>query len=273
MCASRMQAGFFTGVARAWSLAAAVARRTVLWNGSTMAQAQTNVRLPGRRPRSLSRSLSLPAVAAAVVKNGKSSLPARSARAGSGTTRRSRSMTVPHRLRHQGDDIAAGGHAGEEGSSAEHDGGEIYPNGRQDEQGVKTIKLEQLLSHTSGIPADSMEHVPLISSSVTDEAVISTACATRSSRACCPCRCISSPRAFRIFQPGLHAGRRDNGEGHGQTWEELVGRPDFRPAEAHPPASGRSRRRQGRCARSAMRLTRTASCRLSWPVRGATIRW
>ncbi len=35
--------------------------------------------------------------------------------------------------------------------------------------GVKDITLEQLLSHTSGIPGDSPEHVPLISFSVTDE--------------------------------------------------------------------------------------------------------
>ena len=46
--------------------------------------------------------------------------------------------------------------------------GEIYPElVDKMSKGVKDITLEQLLSHTSGIPGDSMEHVPLISSSVT----------------------------------------------------------------------------------------------------------
>ena len=49
--------------------------------------------------------------------------------------------------------------------------GEIYPElVDKMSKGVKDITLEQLLSHTSGIPGDSMEHVPLISFSVTDDA-------------------------------------------------------------------------------------------------------
>jgi hypothetical protein len=38
-----MQAGFFTDVARAWSLAAALAASAVLWTAPTMAQAPPNV--------------------------------------------------------------------------------------------------------------------------------------------------------------------------------------------------------------------------------------
>jgi len=49
--------------------------------------------------------------------------------------------------------------------------GEIYPElvaGMA--AGAKDITLEQLLSHTSGIPGDKLEHAPLISFSVTDDA-------------------------------------------------------------------------------------------------------
>jgi len=71
MGASRMQAGFFTDVARAWSLAAALAASAVLWTAPTMAQAPPNVvSLDGDLLPYLLR-FELPAVAAAVVKNGK----------------------------------------------------------------------------------------------------------------------------------------------------------------------------------------------------------
>ena len=50
--------------------------------------------------------------------------------------------------------------------------------------GVKDITLEQLLSPTSGIAGDRVEHIPLITYSVTDDRPpISTACAPRSSPA------------------------------------------------------------------------------------------
>src|SRR5258708_9512681 len=71
MGASRMQSGFFTGVARACSLVAALAASAVLWTAPTMAQAPPNVvSLDGDLLPYLLR-FELPAVAAAVVKNGK----------------------------------------------------------------------------------------------------------------------------------------------------------------------------------------------------------
>ncbi len=49
--------------------------------------------------------------------------------------------------------------------------GEIYPELVSSmAPGTKDITLEQLLSHTSGIPGDKPEHEPLLSFSVTDEA-------------------------------------------------------------------------------------------------------
>jgi len=168
-----MQAGFFTGVVRAWSLAVALAASTVLWTGSTMAQLPPNVvSLDGDLLPYLVR-FDLPAVAAAVVKNGKILA------AGAVGTRRlgtDAPVTINDRF-HIGSDTKAmtsllAGVLVEEGKLRWNTTvGEIYPE-LVDKmgKGVKDITLEQLLSHTSGIAGDSMEHVPLISYSVTDEA-------------------------------------------------------------------------------------------------------
>jgi len=174
MYASRMETGFFTGVVRAWSLAAAVSASTVLWTASTMAQAPANtVSLDGDLVPYLLR-FQLPAVAAAVVKNGKI------VAAGAVGTRRlgtDTPVTINDRF-HIGSDTKAmtsllAGMLVEEGKLRWNTTvGEIYPElVDKMSKGVKDITLEQLLSHTSGIAGDSMEHVPLISSSVTDEAV------------------------------------------------------------------------------------------------------
>jgi CubicO group peptidase (beta-lactamase class C family) len=173
MCASRMQAGFFTGVARAWSLAAAVAASAVLWTASTMAQAPANtVSLDGDLVPYLLR-FQLPAVAAAVVKSGKILA------AGAVGTRRlgtDTPVTINDKF-HIGSDTKAmtsllAGMLVEEGKLRWNTTvGEIYPElVDKMSKGVKDITLEQLLSHTSGIPGDSMEHVPLISFSLTDDA-------------------------------------------------------------------------------------------------------
>ena len=173
MGASRMQAGFFTGVARTCSLAAAVAASAVLWTAPAMAQAPPNVvSLDGDLLPYLLR-FELPAVAAAVVKNGKI------VAAGAVGTRRlgtDTPVTINDRF-HIGSDTKAmtsllAGMLVEEGKLRWNTTvGEIYPElVDKMSKGVKDITLEQLLSHTSGIPGDSMEHVPLISFSVTDDA-------------------------------------------------------------------------------------------------------
>jgi CubicO group peptidase (beta-lactamase class C family) len=173
MGASRMQAGFLIGVARARSLAAAVAASAVLWTASTMAQAPTNVvSLDGDLLPYLVR-FQLPAVAAAVAKGGKILA------AGAVGTRRlgtDTPVTINDRF-HIGSDTKAmtsllAGMLVEEGKLRWNTTvGEIYSElvGKMS-KGVQDITLEQLLSHTSGIAGDSMEHVPLISYSVTDEA-------------------------------------------------------------------------------------------------------
>jgi CubicO group peptidase (beta-lactamase class C family) len=168
-----MQASFFMGVVRIWSLAAAVAASTVLWTASTMAQAPTSiVSLDGDLLPYLVR-FQLPAVAAAVTKNGKILA------AGAVGTRRlgtDTPVTVNDRF-HIGSDTKAmtsllAGMLVEEGKLRWNTTvGEIYPELLDKmSKGVKDITLEQLLSHTSGIAGDSMEHVPLISYSVTDDA-------------------------------------------------------------------------------------------------------
>jgi CubicO group peptidase (beta-lactamase class C family) len=115
----------------------------------------------------------LPAVAAAVVKDG------RIVAAGVAGTRRIGTVT-PVALQdrfHIGSDTKAmtsllAAILVEEGKLRWNSTvGEIYPD-LLDKMapGVKDITLEQLLSHTSGIPGDREEHAPLISFSVTDEA-------------------------------------------------------------------------------------------------------
>jgi CubicO group peptidase (beta-lactamase class C family) len=150
-----MQAGFFTGVARACSLAAAVAASAVLWTAPTMAQAPPNVvSLDGELLPYLLR-FELPAVAAAVVKNGKI------VAAGAVGTRRlgtDTPVTINDRF-HIGSDTKAmtsllAGMLVEEGKLRWNTTvGEIYPElVDKMSKGVKDITLEQLLSHTSGIP-------------------------------------------------------------------------------------------------------------------------
>jgi CubicO group peptidase (beta-lactamase class C family) len=159
-------------IARLWSLAA-VAASVVLWTATTMAQAPTDiVSLDGDLVPYLDR-FKLPAVAAAVVKNGKILA------AGAVGTRRigtNTPVTINDRF-HIGSDTKAmtsllAAMLVEEGKLRWNTTvGEIYPElVDKMSKGVKDITLEQLLSHTSGIPGDSMEHVPLISFSVTDDA-------------------------------------------------------------------------------------------------------
>jgi CubicO group peptidase (beta-lactamase class C family) len=145
----------------------------MLWTPMTMAQAPTDIAsLDGDLAPFLAR-FQLPAVAAAVAKNGKI------VAAGAVGTRRlgtDAPVTINDRF-HIGSDTKAmtsllAGMLVEEGKLRwDSTVGEIYPElvGKMS-KGVKDITLEQLLSHTSGIAGDSMEHVPLISYSVTDEA-------------------------------------------------------------------------------------------------------
>ena len=173
MGASRMQARFFTGVARACSLAATVAASAVLWTAPAMAQAPTNIVSLDSDLLPYLLRFELPAVAAAVAKGGKILA------AGAVGTRRlgtDTPVTINDRF-HIGSDTKAmtsllAGMLVEEGKLRWNTTvGEIYPElVDKMSKGVKDITLEQLLSHTSGIPGDSMEHVPLISTSVTDEA-------------------------------------------------------------------------------------------------------
>jgi CubicO group peptidase (beta-lactamase class C family) len=173
MGARRAMPAFFTGVVRAWSLAAAMAASTVLWTASAMAQLPPNVVSLDSDLLPYLLRFDLPAVAAAVVKNGKILA------AGAVGTRRlgtDTPVTVNDRF-HIGSDTKAmtsllAGMLVEEGKLRWNTTvGEIYPElVEKMSKGVKDITLEQLLSHTSGIAGDSMEHVPLISYSVTDEA-------------------------------------------------------------------------------------------------------
>jgi CubicO group peptidase (beta-lactamase class C family) len=168
-----MEASACTKGARVWSLIAALAISTVLWASAAMAQLPAGaVSLDGDLAPYLDR-YKLPAVAAAVVKNGKI------VAAGAVGTRRigtNTPVTIDDRF-HIGSDTKAmtsllAGMLVEEGKLRWNTTvGEIYPElvGKMS-TGVKDITLQQLLSHTSGIPGDSMEHVPLISFSVTDEA-------------------------------------------------------------------------------------------------------
>jgi CubicO group peptidase (beta-lactamase class C family) len=168
-----MEASACAKGARVWSLIAALAISTVLWTSAAMAQLPAGaVSLDGDLAPYLDR-YKLPAVAAAVVKNGKI------VAAGAVGTRRigtNTPVTIDDRF-HIGSDTKAmtsllAGMLVEEGKLRWNTTvGEIYPElvGKMS-TGVKDITLQQLLSHTSGIPGDSMEHVPLISFSVTDEA-------------------------------------------------------------------------------------------------------
>ena len=171
MGASRMQAGIFTGIVRAWSLAGALAAMTIL-APPAMAQVPTNIVSLDSDLLPYLLRFELPAVAAAVVKGGKI-LAAGTV----GTRRRGTDtpVTINDRF-HIGSDTKAmtsllAGMLVEEGKLRWNTTvGEIYPE-LVDKmgKGVKDITLEQLLSHTSGIPGDKPEHEPLIGVSLTDD--------------------------------------------------------------------------------------------------------
>jgi CubicO group peptidase (beta-lactamase class C family) len=154
-------------------LAAALVMSAMSWTSPSMAQLPTGaVSLDSDLAPYLDR-FQLPAVAAAVAKNGKI------VAAGAVGTRRigtDTPVTINDRF-HIGSDTKAmtsllAAMLIEEGKLRWNTTvGEIYPElVDKMSKGVKDITLEQLLSHTSGIPGDSMEHVPLISYSVTDDA-------------------------------------------------------------------------------------------------------
>jgi len=173
MCACRIGEGLWAKVARVWSLAAALAVSAVMWIPATMAQGPTDiVSLNGDLAPYLDR-FKLPAVAAAVVKSGKI------VAAGAVGTRRigtDKPVTLNDRF-HIGSDTKAmtsllAAMLVEEGRLRWNTTvGEIYPElVDKMSKGVKDITIEQLLSHTSGIPSDGQEHVSLLSFSMDDEA-------------------------------------------------------------------------------------------------------
>src|SRR5882762_1782961 len=158
MCASRIATSSCAGVARLWSLAAIVAASVVLWTATTMAQTPTSVvSLDGDLAPYLDR-FKLPAVAAAVVENGKILA------AGAVGTRRigtNTPVTINDRF-HIGSDTKAmtsllAGMMVEEGKLqwSSTIGGSFPELAATMDAGLKDVTLEQLLSHTSGIPSDN----------------------------------------------------------------------------------------------------------------------
>jgi CubicO group peptidase (beta-lactamase class C family) len=109
--------------------------------------------------------------------------------------------------------------------------GEVYPEllGKM-AAGVKDITLEQLLSHTSGIPGDRNEHVPLISFSVTDDAAN-----LDGMRATLVARLLPLPLAtppgqrFEYSNLGYTLAGAMMEKITGKTWEELVVAAIFEP--------------------------------------------
>jgi len=174
MCASRREAGLGASVARSWAVASALVMSMMVWTSAAMAQLPTGaVSLDSDLAPYLDR-FQLPAVAAAVAKKGKI------VAAGATGTRRigtDTPVTINDRF-HIGSDTKAmtsllAAMLIEEGKLRWNTTvGEVYPElVDKMSKGVKDITLEQLLSHTSGIPGDSLEHVPLFSVSVTDDPV------------------------------------------------------------------------------------------------------
>jgi CubicO group peptidase (beta-lactamase class C family) len=157
----------------------AIARRALmavlsapLWPRMAMAQGETGMVSLDKELEPYLGRYGLPAAAAAVVKNG------RIVAAGVAGTRRIGTDTpvTLHDRFHIGSDTKAmtsllAAMLVEEGKLRWNTTvGEIYPElADKMSPGVKDITLEQLLSHTSGIPADAESHIPLISFSVTDE--------------------------------------------------------------------------------------------------------
>ena len=152
---------------------------TVAWTRTTMAQGQTGIMslsLDSDLAAYLDR-FGLPAVAAAVTKNGNIIAAGAAGTRRIGTNTR---VTVQDRF-HIGSDtkamtsllVAMLIEESKDGKLRWNTTvGEIYPElVAKMSPGTKDITLEQLLSHTSGIPGDSNEHIPLISFSVTDDAM------------------------------------------------------------------------------------------------------
>jgi CubicO group peptidase (beta-lactamase class C family) len=89
--------------------------------------------------------------------------------------------------------------------------------------GVKDITLEQLLSHTSGVPGDRNEHIPLISFSVADDAMN-----LDGMRAVLVARLVTLPLAappgqrFEYSNLGYTLAGAMMERVTGKTWEELV---------------------------------------------------
>jgi CubicO group peptidase (beta-lactamase class C family) len=159
-------------IASATTRRAALAGSALLWAGIAAAQGQTGMVSLDKDLAPYLLRYKLPAVAAAVAKDGKVLA------AGVAGTRRA-GTDAPVALQdrfHIGSDTKAmtallAGMLVEEGRLRWNSAvGELYPElvGTMS-PGVKDITLEQLLSHTSGLPGDRNEHAPLISFSVTDE--------------------------------------------------------------------------------------------------------
>ena len=162
-------------VARCVVVATAI---TMVGNGTPMAQVQADMTSLDKELAPYLKRHKLPAVAAAVVKDGKI------VAAGVAGTRRIGTvspLTVKDRF-HIGSDTKAMTSLlaailiehPKAGDRVKLDWkttvGEVYPE-LLDKMaaGVKDITLEQLLSHTSGIPSDREEHIPLLNYSVTDD--------------------------------------------------------------------------------------------------------
>jgi len=111
--------------------------------------------------------------------------------------------------------------------------GEIYPELVESrmKQGVKDIRLEQLLSHNSGIPADSMEQCPaefLLGDRRRPSSRKTGMRYTLVSAPVPPAAAFPARRAFRIFQPGYTLAGAKMERVHGQEpGKELVVAPGF----------------------------------------------
>jgi CubicO group peptidase (beta-lactamase class C family) len=213
--------------------AMAIARRTVvaatlvlLRAPGSMAQGKTDMISLDKDLSPFLERYNLPAVAAAVVKDGKTIA------AGVAGTRRTGTatpVTLQDRF-HIGSDTKAmtsllAAILIEEGKLRWNTTvGEIYPE-LLDKMapGVKDITLEQLLSHTSGIPGDREEHIPLITFSVTDErANLDGMRATLVGRLVPMPLAAPSGQRFEYSNLGYTLAGAMMEKIAGKTWEELV---------------------------------------------------
>jgi CubicO group peptidase (beta-lactamase class C family) len=168
----------------------------------------------------------LPALAAAVVKDGKT------VAAGAVGTRRAGTdspVTLQDRF-HIGSDTKAmtallAAILIDEGKlSWNSTVGEIYPDlVATMSAGVKDITLEQLLSHTSGIPGDKEEHIPLISFALTDEpANLDGMRAVLVSRLVTQTLSVPPGQRFEYSNLGYTLAGAMMEKVTGRTWEELL---------------------------------------------------